>query len=90
VAVLHADLTEPSSILEHPGLLRVLDLNRPVGLICASSLHFVADEADPWGIVARYRDRLCSGSYLAMTHAPSRVPGEDPEHDEGNAAEVFR
>jgi S-adenosyl methyltransferase len=90
VAVLHADLTEPSSILEHPGLLRVLDLSRPVGLICASSLHFVADEADPWGIVARYRDRLCSGSYLAMTHAPSRVPGEDPEHDEGNAAEVFR
>jgi hypothetical protein len=79
VAVLHADLTEPSSILEHPGLLRVLDLSRPVGLICASSLHFVADEADPWGIVARYRDRLCSGSYLAMTHAPSRVPGEDPE-----------
>jgi hypothetical protein len=90
VAVLHADLTEPSSILEHPGLLRVLDLSQPVGLICASSLHFVADEADPWGIVARYRDRLCSGSYLAMTHAPARVPGEDPEHDEGNAAEVFR
>jgi hypothetical protein len=53
VAVLHADLTEPSSILKHPGLLRVLDLSRPVGLICASSLHFVADEADPWGIGLR-------------------------------------
>jgi S-adenosyl methyltransferase len=90
VAVLRADLTEPSAVLEHPDLLRVLDLSRPVGLICASSLHFVPDEADPWGIVAQYRDRLCPGSYLAITHAPSRVPGEDPEHDEENAAEVFR
>jgi hypothetical protein len=90
VAALHADLAVPSSVLEHPDLLRVLDLNRPVGLICASSLHFVPDEADPWGIVAQYRDRLCSGSYLAITHAPSRVPGEDPEDDEENAAKVFR
>jgi O-methyltransferase involved in polyketide biosynthesis len=90
VAALHADLTEPSSILEHPDLLRVLDLSQPVALICASSLHFVPDEADPWGIIAQYRDRLCPGSYLAITHAPSRVPGEDPEHDEENAAQVFR
>jgi hypothetical protein len=90
VAVLHADLTDPSSILEHPDLLRVLDLSQPVGLICVSALHFVPDEADPWGIIAQYRDRLCPGSYLTITHAPSRVPGEDPEHDEENAAQVFR
>jgi hypothetical protein len=90
VEVLHADLAEPFSVLEHPDLLRVLDLSRPVGLICTSSLHFLPDEADPWGIIARYRDRLCPGSYLAITHAPARVPGEDPEHDEDNAAEVFR
>ena len=90
VISLHADLTEPSSILDNPDLLRVLDLSRPVALICAASLHFVPDEADPWGVVAQYRDRLCPGSYLAITHAPSRVPGEDPEHDEENAARVFR
>jgi O-methyltransferase involved in polyketide biosynthesis len=90
VAVLHADLTDPSSVLEHPDLLRVLDLSQPVGLICVSTLHFVPDEADPWGIFARYRDRLCAGSHLVITHAPSRVPGEDPEHDEENAAELFR
>jgi len=90
VAVLHADLTEPASVLEHSELLRVLDLSQPVGLICASSLHFIPDEADPWGIMAQYRDRLCSGSHLAITHAPARVPGDDPEHDEENAAKVFR
>jgi len=89
VAVLHADLTEPSVILEHPDLLHVLDLSRPVGVIFASALHFVPDEADPWDIVAQYRDRLCSGSYIAITHAPARVPGEDPEHDEENAASFF-
>jgi hypothetical protein len=32
--------------------VRVLDLSKPVALICASSLHFVPDEADPWGVVA--------------------------------------
>ena len=90
VAVLRADLTDPRSILEHPDLLKVLDLSQPVGLICVSALHFVSDEADPWGIITEYRDRLCSGSYLVITHAPSRVPGEDPEHDEENAAQVFR
>jgi O-methyltransferase involved in polyketide biosynthesis len=90
VAVLHADLTDPSSVLEHPDLLGMLDLSQPVGLICVSALHFVPDEADPWGIIARYRDRLSAGSYLVITHAPARVPGEDPEHDEENAAQVFR
>jgi hypothetical protein len=90
VVSLHADMTEPSAVLTDPDLLRVLDLSEPVGLIFASSLHFVPDEADPWGIVAQYRDRLCAGSYLVITHAPARVPGEDPEHDEENAAKVFR
>jgi S-adenosyl methyltransferase len=90
VVSLHADLTDPSSILEHPDLRQVLDLSQPVGLICLSTLHFVPDEADPWGVIAQYRDRLSSGSYLTITHAPARVPGEDPEDDEENAAQVFR
>ena len=31
-------------------------------------LHFVADEGDPWGLVARYVGTLAPGSYLALSH----------------------
>ena len=32
-------------------------------------MHFVADDADPWGLVARYMAALAPGSYLALSHA---------------------
>ncbi|MDQ2789190.1 MAG: hypothetical protein DLM60_10925 [Pseudonocardiales bacterium] len=32
-------------------------------------LHFIPDSSDPVAIVARYRDRLAPGSYLALSHA---------------------
>ena len=31
-------------------------------------VHFVADEYDPWGLLARYVDGLAPGSYLALSH----------------------
>jgi hypothetical protein len=31
-------------------------------------LHFVPDEWDPVSILARYRERLAPGSFLALTH----------------------
>jgi hypothetical protein len=32
-------------------------------------LHFVSEEDDPFGAVARIRDRLAAGSYLVVSHA---------------------
>jgi hypothetical protein len=29
---------------------------------------FVPDEADPWGLVARYMEAVAPGSYLALSH----------------------
>jgi hypothetical protein len=31
-------------------------------------LHFVADDADPWGLAARYAGALTPGSCLALSH----------------------
>ena len=31
-------------------------------------MQFVADSADPWGLVARYINALGPGSYLALSH----------------------
>ena len=63
-----ADIHHPEQILEEPVLRDTLDLTRPVGLTLIAILMLIADEDDPWGLVARLRDAMPSGSILAVTH----------------------
>lgn len=67
-AVVHADMREPDSILSSPEARRLLNLDEPVGLLMLLMLHWVPDDSDPLGLLARYRDPLAGGSYLAITH----------------------
>jgi hypothetical protein len=67
-AVVLADLRDPDAVLTSQELLARIDLSRPVGLLMTAVLHFVADESDPWGLVARYMAALAPGSYLALSH----------------------
>jgi hypothetical protein len=91
VAMVHGDLRKPSEILDDPGVLRVLDLSEPVGVLCAAALHFVADEENPRQIVAGYRDRLASGSFLAITHGTlGETEEEDPEHAAESATNAYQ
>ena len=69
VAMVLSDLRQPTTILTHPQVSGLLDLSQPVAVLCTSTLHFIADEAEPGMILAAYRDRLASGSYLAISHA---------------------
>lgn len=62
------DLREPSKLLADPGLRAVINLDEPVGLLMTAVLHFVADESDPWSLVANYVDAVAPGSYLALSH----------------------
>jgi len=68
VAVL-ADLRQPEMILANPQVRRLLDLTRPVGVLLVAVLHFINDEEDPAGIVARLRDAMAPGSFLVVSHA---------------------
>jgi len=68
VAVL-ADLRDPEAILRHPEVRRLLDFARPVAVLLVAVLHFLRDEEDPAGIVARLRDAMAPGSYLVVSHA---------------------
>jgi hypothetical protein len=68
-AYIDADLRDADKILTDPDLRRVLDMAEPVALMLVATLHFIPDEADPHGIVARLVDALPSGSYLVMSHA---------------------
>jgi len=64
-----ADLREPEAILDNPGVRRLLDFTRPVGVLLVAVLHFIIDAEDPGGIVARLRDAMAPGSYLVLSHA---------------------
>jgi O-methyltransferase involved in polyketide biosynthesis len=67
--VIEADLRDPDNILDHPELRAFIDFSEPVAVLMVGILHFIADFEDPYGIVARVRDRLAPGSYLAVSHA---------------------
>ncbi|MEU6261118.1 SAM-dependent methyltransferase [Streptomyces sp. NPDC047043] len=68
-AVVAADLRKPQEILASAEVERLIDLNRPVGLLLVAILHFVEDEDDPYEAVARLREALAPGSLLILTHA---------------------
>ncbi|MGH3753882.1 MAG: SAM-dependent methyltransferase [Pseudonocardiaceae bacterium] len=67
-AVIQANVRDVEDILDHPQTRRLLDFDQPIGLLMLLLVHFIPDSWDPAGIVARYRDRLAPGSYLALSH----------------------
>ncbi|WP_165845422.1 SAM-dependent methyltransferase [Streptacidiphilus pinicola] len=76
-AVLRADLRDTAGVLASPEARSLLDFDEPIAVLMIAVLHFI-DHADrPADIVARYRDALAPGSFLALTHAENaeRLPG---------------
>ncbi|HMG41152.1 MAG TPA: SAM-dependent methyltransferase [Acidimicrobiales bacterium] len=65
------DLREPDAILAEAA--QTLDLTEPVGLVLVAILHFMRDEDDPYGIVARLLDALPAGSHLVVSHLANDI-----------------
>ena len=59
---MQADGREPEALLAEGHLRGLFDLGQPVGLLMVALLHFVPDDQDPLGILARYRSLLAPGS----------------------------
>jgi S-adenosyl methyltransferase len=77
--VVTADVRRPGAVLKDPIVREFIDFSQPVGLLLLSILHHINDEDDPAGIMARLRDAMPRGSYLAISSF--RMPGpEYPEH----------
>ncbi|MEU6720724.1 SAM-dependent methyltransferase [Nonomuraea sp. NPDC046802] len=66
-AVIHADVRAPATILTHPETRRLIDFDKPVGLLMVAVTQFVPDADDPWRVVAAYVNAVASGSYLALS-----------------------
>jgi hypothetical protein len=64
-----ADLRNPDALMAHPALVGLINLAQPVGVLLTSVIHFVPDEMDPWGPVARYMATVAPSSYLVLSHA---------------------
>jgi S-adenosyl methyltransferase len=86
-AAIQADLREPDVILGHPEVRELIDFDQPVALLCMAILHFIPDDQNPFGIVARFRDALPAGSYLAISHGTRDVPVR-PDMSEAEMAEM--
>ena len=83
-AIVEGDLSAPETILADPDLTSLIDLGEPVAFLLLSVLHFVGEEADPAGLIARLHGPFPSGSVVALSHAT-------PDADAGvaDAARVF-
>jgi hypothetical protein len=67
-AFIEADIRDVDGVLDHPRVRHLIDLDRPVGLIMCSVLHYMPDEVRPAELVAAYTDRMPPGSHLFLTH----------------------
>ncbi|MFG3252304.1 SAM-dependent methyltransferase [Streptomyces sp. NPDC048172] len=65
---LEADVRDPEGILGSPEVTGTLDLRRPVALSVLALLHFVPDDEEAYGCVARLLAALPSGSFLVLSH----------------------
>lgn len=66
--VITADIRQPEQVVDNPELRRLLDFDRPIGLIMCAILHHLLDEEEPAELVAHYRDAMPVGSHLFITH----------------------
>jgi hypothetical protein len=71
---LEADLREPAKILA--AAAETLDFGLPVAIMLVAVLHHIPDSDDPYGIVARLRDAVPSGSYLVISHPAADIQTE--------------
>jgi hypothetical protein len=73
------DVRDPASIMQHPTIGGLIDLDQPVALMLLAVMHFVRDEEDPAGIVAALREALPAGSYIVLSHVTNDFHAKQAE-----------
>ncbi|MCO5969926.1 SAM-dependent methyltransferase [Actinoallomurus soli] len=77
VATVHADIRRPGEILGDPAVKRLIDFDRPVGLLAVAVLHFVPEGEE---VIATLRKTMAPGSFLALS--TGTYEGLSPEQRE--------
>jgi S-adenosyl methyltransferase len=63
------DLRDPRSVLGHPNVREVIDLEQPVAVLLVGRPDFLTDAERPGEVVATLREALPAGSHLVLSHA---------------------
>jgi hypothetical protein len=66
---IHGDVREPEAILAQDEVRRLLDLERPVGLLLIAVLHYVVDDDDVYRATEWLRGAVATGSCMALAHS---------------------
>lgn len=96
VTLIAGDLRDPDGILGKPELREIIDFSRPAALCMTLVLHFIRDQDDPYGCVAKLCNALCPGSYLVISHVTGEqrdqaMPGQIADiYDQATAPLVMR
>jgi SAM-dependent methyltransferase len=77
VATVRADIRRPSEILADPAVARLLDFDRPIGLLAIAVLHFVPEGE---AVISALREIMAPGSFLAISTGTNE--GLTPEQRE--------
>ncbi|MEW2357944.1 SAM-dependent methyltransferase [Spirillospora sp. NPDC029432] len=80
--MIQADFREQEALLAEPGLRRLIDFERPVGMLFLSVGHHLLDGDDPAGVLGEIIGRAVPGSHLAFSQM---VCTRDEQRAEMNA-----
>lgn len=76
VGIVQEDLTAVDAVLDSSVVGTLLDLSEPIAVLMFAVLHFLPGER-AYSAVAAYRERISTGSYLALSHATDECPTVD-------------
>ncbi len=62
------DVRDPEDLLREVCLTGLIDLGRPVAVLCSALLHHLHDGEGPWEIVEALRGAMAPGSALLVSH----------------------
>jgi hypothetical protein len=65
--IVEADITRPALVLRHPDTLRLLDFDRPIGILALTIGHYIQQHAVR-EVFEAYRDAVAPGSMLGLSH----------------------
>ncbi|UGT63983.1 SAM-dependent methyltransferase [Nocardia asteroides] len=84
VTALLGDVRDVDDIVERVRAQRLLDFDRPIGVLLVGVLHFVMDDERPAEILRRLRAVLAPGSYVVFTHGAAESNSEFIERSEND------
>jgi O-methyltransferase involved in polyketide biosynthesis len=67
-AVVEGDVLHPDELIAHADLRKLIDFDRPLAILIFRELQYIPVEDKPFDHVARLRDSMPAGSYLALSH----------------------